>query len=71
MPIVITLAILMVLVAAGGYYTGPGIGYYGASAVCVLLLLLILYRVFASGSKRKGMHITSQFEAPPESPSRR
>jgi hypothetical protein len=70
MPLVITLAILIVLVATGGYYVGPGVGYYGAGAVCALLFLLILYRVFASGPKRKGMLITSQFEAPPESSNR-
>jgi peptidoglycan/LPS O-acetylase OafA/YrhL len=71
MPLVIILAILMVLVASGGYYLGPGIGYYGAGIVCTLLLAMILYRVFASGPRRRGMPIPSQFEAPPEVSKRR
>jgi hypothetical protein len=71
MAATIILAFSMVFAAVGGYYVGPGVGYYGAGAICVVLFLLILYRVFASGPKRKGMPITSQFEAPPEPSNRR
>jgi hypothetical protein len=68
MALVITLAVLMALVAFAGYYLGPGAGYYGAAGLCFVLLLVILYRVFAGGPGGRGVVIHPEVEGPPESP---
>jgi hypothetical protein len=68
MALVITLAILMALIALAGYYMGPGLGYYGAASLCFVLLLVILYRVFAGGPKGTGIVVRPELEGPPESP---
>jgi hypothetical protein len=64
MTLIIALAILMVLIALTGYYLGPGLGYYGAGSLCFLLLSVILYRVFAGGSKGKGIVVRPEVEGP-------
>jgi hypothetical protein len=68
MALVITLAILVALIALAGYYMGPGLGYYGAASLCFVLLLVILYRVFAGGPKGRGIIVRPEVEGPPESP---
>jgi hypothetical protein len=68
MPLVITLAILMALTAVAGYYMGPGVGYYGAASLCFVLLLVIIYRVFAGGPRGKGIVVRSEVEGPPDPP---
>jgi hypothetical protein len=55
MALVIGLAVLMALIALAGYYIGPGLGYYGAGSFCLVLLLVILYRVFGGGPRGKGI----------------
>jgi hypothetical protein len=62
------LTILMALIALAGYYMGPGLGYYGAASLCFVLLLVILYRVFAGGPKGTGIVVRPELEGPPESP---
>jgi hypothetical protein len=68
MPLVITLAILMALIAVVGYYVGPGLGYYGAASLCFVLLLVILYRVFAGGARGRGVVVRPEVEGTPEPP---
>jgi hypothetical protein len=68
MFLVITLAILMALIAVSGYYIGPGLGYYGAAGLCFVLLLGILYRVFAGGPRGRGIVVRPEVEGPLESP---
>jgi hypothetical protein len=68
MALVITLAILMALIALAGHYIGTGIGNYGAASLCFVLLLVILYRVFAGGPKRRGVVVRPEVEGPPASP---
>jgi hypothetical protein len=63
MALVFILAILMVFIALAGYYLGPGLGYYGAAVLCLILLSVILYRVFG----RKGIAVRPEVEGPPES----
>ena len=66
--LLIILVILLLLVGGGGYYMGPGLGYYGAASLCFVLLLVILYRVFAGGPKGTGIVVRPELEGPPESP---
>ena len=66
MILVITLAILMVFIGLGGYYIGPGLGYDGAASLCFLLLLVILYRVFAGGPRGRGIPVRPEVEVGPE-----
>jgi hypothetical protein len=68
MALVITLAILMAFIALAGHYIGPGIGYYGAASLCFVLLLVILYRVFAGGPKRRGIIVRPEVEGFPGPP---
>jgi hypothetical protein len=68
MALGITLAILMALIGLGGYYIGPGLGYDGAASLCFILLLVILYRVFAGGPRGRGVVVRPEVEGPPESP---
>ena len=67
MALVITLAILVALIGLGGYYVGPGLGYYGAASLCFVLLLVILYRVFAGGPKGRGLAVRPEVEVGPQS----
>jgi hypothetical protein len=66
MALVITLAILMALIGLGGYYIGPGLGYYGSASLCFVLLLVILYRVFAGGPRGSGIPVRPEVEVGPE-----
>jgi hypothetical protein len=68
MALVIGLAILMVLIALAGYYIGPGLGYYGGASFYFVLLLVILYRVFAGGPRGRGIVVPPEVEGQPRSP---
>ena len=68
MPLVITLAILIAFIAFAGYYIGPGLGYYGAASLCFVLLIMLLYRLFAGGPRGRGIVIGPEVEGPPGSP---
>jgi hypothetical protein len=37
----------------GGYYMGPGIGYYGGGGISIILLIVILYLLLGSRSSVK------------------
>ncbi len=65
MALVIGLAILMAFIALAGYYIGPGLGYYGAASLCFVLLLVIVYRVFAGGPGGRGMAVRPEVEVGP------
>jgi membrane protease YdiL (CAAX protease family) len=62
MVVTIILAIAIVFIAVAGYNLGPGIGYYGATGLCLVLLVVILFRVFWSGPRRKGLEIRPEVE---------
>ena len=38
------LNILLVVLGGGGYYMGPGIGYYGGGGISLILALIVIYR---------------------------
>jgi hypothetical protein len=63
MALVIGLAILMAFIALASYYIGPGLGYYAGASLCFVLLLVIVYRVFAGG--RRGIVVRPEVEGPP------
>jgi hypothetical protein len=65
MVLVIGLAILIAVIALGGYYVGPGLGYYGSGGICFVLLLMILYRVFAGGPGGRGINVRPEVEGGP------
>ena len=65
MALIIGLALLMALIAAAGYYIGPGLGYYGGASLCFVLLLVILYRVFAGGVRGRGIVVRPEVEGSP------
>jgi hypothetical protein len=65
--LVFVLAILIVVTALAGSYIGPGLGYFGAGVICLVLILVILYRVFAGGPKGKGIAVRPEAEGPADS----
>jgi hypothetical protein len=51
-------------------HMGPGLGYYRAASLCFVLLLVILYRVFAGGLKGRGSSYALRLRALPSLPER-
>ena len=68
MGLVLVLGILIVVTALVGSYMGPGVGYYGAGIICIVLMLVILHRVFAGGPRGKGLPIRPEVEGPADPP---
>jgi hypothetical protein len=52
MPLLVILIILVVLFGGGGYYMGPGIGYYGGGGISLVLALIVIYLLFGRGRER-------------------
>jgi hypothetical protein len=52
MPLIVILIILVVLFGGGGYYMGPGIGYYGGGGISLILGVIVIYLIFGRGRER-------------------
>jgi hypothetical protein len=51
MPLIIILIVLIFLFG-GGYYMGPGLGYYGGGGLSIILALIVIYLLFGRGRGR-------------------
>jgi hypothetical protein len=52
MPLIFIVIILLLLFGVGGYYIGPGVGYYGGAGLSLMLIIYILYQVLGKGRSR-------------------
>ncbi len=52
MPLILILVILLLVIGSGGYYMGPGVGYYGGGTLDIIIGLIIIYLLFGRGRTR-------------------
>jgi hypothetical protein len=44
--LIIILIALIIAIGSGGYYMGPGLGYYGGGTIDILLVLIVVYLIY-------------------------
>ena len=52
MALIIILIVVLLAVGSGGYYMGPGVGYYGGGTLDIIIGLIIVYLIFGRGRSR-------------------